>query len=493
MSGPVIPVVLSGGAGSRLWPLSDRRRPKQYIVPAGGQSLLQATVRRLAAVNGLRPPIIVCNEWHRSLAAEQFRAVGMTPAVTILEPVARNTAPAIAAAALESLAQSNGAEPVLLVLPADHVIRDEARFAAAVQIAVQEAAAGRLATFGVVPTRVDTGFGYMVAGDSDGMSGEARRVDAFVEKPDARRAADLIETGDCYWNSGMFAFGANVFLRELGTHAATIRDAVGEAHRYATREDDHVRLEPGAFGRSPAVSVDRAVMENTDAAVVVPLDAGWSDVGSWTSVAELAERDEAGNTVQGAALLEGTRNAYIRAGSRLVAAVGLTDCVIVDTDDAVLIADRKASQQVGKIAERLEMAGHAEQRWRGRVQRPWGCYDVLADGAGFKVKRITVDPGQRISLQSHRYRSEHWIVMSGTARATVDSETFTVTENGSVFIPRGTWHRLQNPTTAPLEIVEVQLGDYLEEDDIIRIADDYGRVAPEHTSDRTTDSPCNGV
>ena len=411
------------------------------------------------------------------MVAEQLQAVGITPAAVLLEPAARNTAPAIAAAALEALAQGDRADdPILLILPADHVIRDEVRFAGAVRHAVREAAAGRLVTFGVVPVYAETGYGYIKAGPLTGPGHEARLVERFVEKPDADEAAACIEAGDCYWNSGMFVFRAERYLRELGIHAASIRQAVKQAHEDAVPDFGFLRLDAESFVRSPAVSVDYAVMEYTSEAVMVPLDAGWSDVGSWASLSELSEPDLAGNVVQGDAVVQGTRNTYIRGEDRVVAAVGVADLVIVDTADAVLVADKNAAQDVRKVVERLERAARNEYRSHRKVYRPWGNYDSVYCGEGFKIKHITVHPGQRLSLQAHRHRAEHWIVVRGTARVTRGSETFMVLENQSTYIPQGAKHRLENPGTGPLELIEVQTGSYLGEDDIIRFEDAYGRA-----------------
>ena len=477
MTPTVFPVVLSGGAGSRLWPLSRELRPKQLIALVDEQSLLQATARRLASLGTTRPPIVVCNEEHRFMVAEQLEAVGVAPTAILLEPVARNTAPAIAAAAFESLARSDeGDDPVLLVLPSDHVIRDEARFAGAVRQAVTEAARGRIVLLGVVPARAETGYGYIMAGEPVGEGSETRLVERFTEKPTAAAAASWIEAGSCYWNSGMFVFRARRYLRELGIHADAIRRAVEQAHNDAVPDLGFLRLDEDGFAGSPAVSVDYAVMERVSDAVVVPLDAGWSDVGSWASLSELSARDEAGNVVHGNALLEDARNSYVWSDERLVAAVGVSDLVIVDTADALLVAEKKASQDVKKVVERLEGANREEHRTHRKVYRPWGNYDAVHGGDGFRVKHIIVNPGQRLSLQAHRHRAEHWVVVRGEARVTRDGETFTLFANQSTFIPKGVKHRLENPGTTPLEIIEVQTGSYLEEDDIERFEDAYGRT-----------------
>ena len=477
MNQPVVPIILSGGAGSRLWPLSREHHPKQLIALLDEHTLLQATARRLAVLDDARAPIVVCNDKHRFMVVEQLRAVGVTPAAILLESVARNTAPAIAAAALEALARRDeGEEPILLILPADHVIRDEKQLAGAVRTAAGEAGTGKLVTFGVPPTRAETGYGYIRAGSPTGVGNDARVVDGFVEKPDAVRAAAWVEAGGWYWNSGMFVFGASRYLHELGAHAKLIRDAVKMAHEKAVRDLVFLRLDAESFAGSPAVSVDHAVMEHTANAVVVPLDAGWSDMGSWAALSALAERDEAGNATWGDVFLEGTRDTCVFGGDRVVAAVGVADCVIVDTADAVLVAGKSAVQDVKKVVEQLKGAGREEYRSHRKVYRPWGCYDSVHGGHGFKIKHITVNPGQRLSLQMHHHRAEHWIVVRGIARVTRGDDTFMVSENQSTYIPRRVRHRLENPGTAPLELIEVQSGPYLGEDDVIRFEDDYGRA-----------------
>ena len=478
MSHPVYPVILSGGAGTRLWPLSRERHPKQLIALLDDDTLLQATARRLASVEDAQRPIIVCNAAHRFMVAEQLLAIGVTPAAIVLEPMARDTAPAIAAAALETLVRcgEGDEEPVLLVLPSDHVVRNHARFADAVRVASREAGRGHLVAFGVVPTRAEVGYGYIIAGDSTDAVDEARPVERFREKPDADTAASWIESGNCYWNSGMFVFGARSFLRELDIHAPSIRSAAEKAHEHAVPDLGFLRLDAQAFGQSPAISVDYAVMEHTSTARVVPLDAGWQDVGSWASLAALSPGDEAGNVVRGDAVVQSTRNTFIHGSSRLVATIGVKDLIIVDTPDAVLVADSNSGQEVKAVVRQLERAGRDEHRTHRRVYRPWGSYDSVHEGDGFKVKHITVLAGQRLSLQSHRRRAEHWVVVRGVARVTRDAETFLVHENQSTFIPKGARHRLENPGETSLELIEVQTGDYLGEDDIVRFDDAYGRA-----------------
>lgn len=477
---PVFPVILSGGVGRRLWPLSRKHHPKQFIAFGGEHTLLQATARRLDLLGAVRAPIVVCNVEHRFIAAEQLRTIGVAPEVIGLEPVGRNTAPAIAVAALEASARcGEGEEPILLVLPSDHVIRRGEPFARAVRAAVEEAAAGRLVTFGVVPDRAETGYGYIRAGAPTGAGGAALAVERFVEKPDAARAAAWVEAGGWYWNSGMFVFEAARYLRELGAHAAPVRDAVEEAHEKAGRSRDFLELDAESFAKSPAISVDRAVMEHIADAAVVPLDAGWSDVGSLTALPALAgPEDEAGNVARGDVVLEGTRDTCVLGGDRLVAVAGAEGLVVVDTPDAVLVARASALHEVAAVTERLERTGRDEYRSHRKVRRPWGSYDSVHGGDGFKVKHITVDPGQRLSLQMHHRRAEHWIVVRGAARVTRGGEVFPVSENQSVHIPAGVRHRIENPGPAPLHLIEVQVGDYLGEDDIVRFEDAYGRAGP---------------
>lgn len=477
MSHSIIPVILAGGAGVRLWPLSREHHPKQFLALLDELTLLQGTARRLACIDGTNSPIVVCNERHRFMVAEQLRSIDVAPAAILLEPMARNTAPAIAAAALEAVARSgSGDEPVLLVLPCDHVIQDEARFAEAVRAAAGEAARGSLVAFGVIPTYAEPGYGYIQAVARAGSVDHARRVERFQEKPDVDTAAALIAAGNCYWNSGMFAFGVRTLLRELEAHAASILRAVEKAHAKAAPDLGFTRLDRECFAQSPSLSVDYAVMERTSNAVVVPLDAGWRDIGSWASLVELSQRDEAGNVVRGDVVAHDTRDCLIVGGTRLVTAIGTTDLVIVDTADAVLVAAKDAVRDVTRIVRKLEQADRDEQRTHRKVYRPWGSYESVHEGHGFHVKHIIVQPGGRLSLQSHRRRAEHWIVVRGVGRVTRDDETFLVHENESTYIPQGARHRLENPGSSPLELVEVQTGSYFGEDDIVRHEDVYGRA-----------------
>jgi len=479
MSHVLFPVILSGGAGTRLWPVSRELHPKQFLPLVDEHTLLQATVRRLAPLDGARAPIVVCNEAHRFMVAEQLKAVDVTPSAVLLEPAGRSTAPAIAAAALQALALGDGREdPILLVLPADHVIRDQSQFARAVGAAVREAARGHLVTFGVPPTYPETGYGYIKTAAPTGVSEGGRRVARFVEKPDAADAARYVEEGGYYWNSGMFVFRAARYLSELGTRAPAVRQAATRAYRKAAAHAGFRWLDAEAFSHCPAISVDHAVMEHTSDAVTIPLEAGWSDVGSWAALADLGETDADGNAVRGQAVLEGVRDTYVHGGGRLVAALGVSGLVIVDTPDAVLVARRDAARDTGKVVARLRSQGREEHRAHRKVHRPWGSFDSVHGGGGFKVKHIVVQPGQSLSLQSHEHRAEHWIVVRGTATVTRGDESFTLKQDQSTYIPRGTKHRLANPGAGPLELVEVQTGGYLEEDDIVRYEDVYGRADP---------------
>jgi len=484
---PVFPVILSGGTGSRLWPLSRETYPKQLIALVDEHTLLQATALRLTALEDLRSPIVVCNEAHRFMVAEQLQAVGMTPDAILLEPVARNTAPAIATAALAALGLCDeNDEPILLVMPTDHVVRDNKKFARAVQEAVQEAASGKLVAFGATPEYAETGYGYIKAGPATDTGKSTRVVEAFVEKPSHEEAVALIEAGNCYWNSGIFVFSARQYLEELDCHAASIRESAQKAHENAKQDLNFLRLDAKYFAEAPNLSVDYAVMERTSNAVMVPFAAGWSDIGSWAALVELsapAEKDEAGNVVQGDAVLQDTHDTYVRAESRVVAALGVTNLVIVDTPDALLVADKNATQDTRKVVEQLKQAGRNEHRYHRKVYRPWGHYEQVDNGEGFQVKRLTIRPGGQLSLQMHRHRAEHWVVVRGTAKVTRGEETFMLSENQSTYIPQGTRHRLENPTEEILDLIEVQSGDYLGEDDIVRFEDIYGRADPKSSQE----------
>ncbi|WP_346838817.1 mannose-1-phosphate guanylyltransferase/mannose-6-phosphate isomerase [Microbulbifer sp. SAOS-129_SWC] len=476
----MIPVILCGGTGSRLWPLSREAYPKQFLPLAGEQTMLQATARRLdglAPVGGVpvQAPILVCNEVHRFAAAEQLQEVGRAAQKILLEPSARNTAPAIALAALAALenAGEGDADPLLLVLPADHAVADVAAFQRALAPAAELAALGHLVTFGIVPSCAETGYGYIRRGEALGTGGW--KVAEFVEKPDAETAARYLDSGDYSWNSGMFLFRASRYLEELGQHRGDILDACRAAFAGAAGDLDFTRVDAEAFAACAEESVDYAVMEKTEAAAVVPMEAGWSDVGSWSALWELADKDENDNLLHGDVLAESSEGCLVRADSRLVGLVGVRDLVVVDTDDAVLIADKGRVQEVKKLVQRLQASGRSEARSHRKVYRPWGYYDSIDAGPRFQVKRIVVKPGQQLSLQMHHHRAEHWIVVRGTAKVTRGDEQLLVTENQSTYIPLGVKHRLENPGAIPLELIEVQSGSYLGEDDIVRFDDDYGR------------------
>ena len=471
----ITPVILSGGAGTRLWPLSRELYPKQLLPLTGARTMLQQTVLRLQGLTA-GAPIVVCNEAHRFLVAEQLRQLHIEPRATLLEPFGRNTAPAIALAAHAALkglpAQPNALDPVLLVLPADHVIRDIAAFHTAVRAALAAAEAGQLATFGIVASAPETGYGYIERGAP---SGAAFRIARFIEKPNSERAREFVASGDYYWNSGMFLFRARRYLQELERFAPEMARICEQAFRGAREDLDFLRIDPGLFEACPADSIDYAVMEKTGDAVVVPLDAGWSDVGSWAALHAASDADAHGNVTHGDVISEDTQGSYLYSQSRLVAAVGLKDHVVIETKDAVLVAPRERVQDVKKLVLRLKERGRYEHSLHREVFRPWGSYDSLEHGARFQVKRLKIKPGATLSLQLHHHRAEHWVVVAGTARITRGEEEFLLEENQSTYIPVGVKHRIENPGMIPLEIIEVQSGSYLGEDDIVRFEDRYGR------------------
>ncbi|MBN5031233.1 mannose-1-phosphate guanylyltransferase/mannose-6-phosphate isomerase [Stenotrophomonas maltophilia] len=461
------PVILSGGSGTRLWPLSREAYPKQFLPLAGELTMLQATWKRVAPI-AARGPLVIANEEHRFVAAEQLQQVGAEPAAIILEPVGRNTAPAIAVAALE--ATRDGADALLLVLPSDHVITNETAFRSAVQAAAAAAEAGKLVTFGIVPTGPETGYGYIKAADGQGL----RAVERFVEKPDLDTATGYVSSGQYYWNSGMFLFKASRYLQELERFQPAMLAGSRQAWQQARRDADFTRLDKDAFTAVPSDSIDYAVMEKTADAVVVPLDAGWNDVGSWTALRDVSQQDGDGNAHQGDVIAIDCRNTYAY-GQRLVAMVGLDDVIVVETDDAVLVGRADRMQEVKTVVAQLKAEGRSEATWHRKVYRPWGAYDSIDNGERFQVKRITVKPGGTLSLQMHHHRAEHWIVVSGTAEVTRGDEVILLSENQSTYIPLGVTHRLRNPGKLPLELIEVQSGSYLGEDDIVRFEDTYGR------------------
>ncbi|BCR05393.1 xanthan biosynthesis protein XanB [Desulfuromonas versatilis] len=471
----IIPVILSGGAGTRLWPLSRELYPKQLLPLVDEGTMLQNTVGRLAGVSDLAAPLVVCNESHRFMVAEQLRLVERPASAIILEPVGRNTAPAVAVAALQALA--DGDDPLLLVLPADHVIRDAASLCTVVEGGRRLAEQGSLITFGVVPTGPETGYGYIKAGSAleTGVDSPAYAVARFVEKPDLVTASRYLEEGGYFWNSGMFLFKASRYLEELERLAPAMVSACRGSFAGAVRDLDFTRLEPAAFAGCPSDSIDYAVMEKTADAVVLPLDAGWNDVGSWSALWEVGTRDGDGNVLRGDVLVQDSRNCYLHADNRMIAAVGLEDHVVVETADAVLVARRDRVQDVKAIVEQLKARKRGEALLHRRVNRPWGSYESIDSAERFQVKRISVKPGASLSLQKHHHRAEHWVVVRGTARITRGEEVFLLSENQSTYIPLGVVHRLENPGKIDLEIIEVQSGSYLQEDDIERMEDVYGR------------------
>ncbi|MDH5219718.1 MAG: mannose-1-phosphate guanylyltransferase/mannose-6-phosphate isomerase [Betaproteobacteria bacterium] len=471
MGASVVPVILCGGAGSRLWPMSRRLLPKQFLPLVTERTLLQDTALRARGVAGAGAPIVVTNAEHRFLVGDQLAELGIVPAAVLLEPVGRNTAPAVAAAAL--FAMRADPEAVLLVQPADHRIGDERAFQAAVGEAVQQARRGFLVTFGIPPTEPATGYGYIEAGEPLGAA--AFRVRRFVEKPPLERAQAFLAQGGFYWNSGMFVFQAKRYLEELGRARPEILAAARTAIERAAQDLDFLRLDAKAFAASPADSVDYAVMERTEAGAMVRADMHWSDVGSWDALWEAGDKDSAGNVSRGDVALGDARGCYVLAADRHISLLGARDLVVVETDDAVLVAARDRAQDVKEIVERLDRAQRTEHVSHTRVHRPWGYYEGVDAGPGFQVKRLMVKPGHRISLQRHRRRAEHWVVVSGLARVTRNDEVIELQPNQSTYIPVGMRHRLENAGAEPLLIVEVQSGDYLGEDDIERFEDSYNR------------------
>jgi mannose-1-phosphate guanylyltransferase/mannose-6-phosphate isomerase len=467
----LIPVILSGGSGSRLWPLSRTLLPKQFLPLVSERSMLQDTVSRLHGIPDATAPIVVCSNDHRFLAADQLQRIGVTAIAQILEPEGRNTAPAVAVAAMAAM--EHEPESIILVLAADHLIRNEEAFRAAVQRAVVQAGAGKLVTFGIVPDAPETGYGYIERGaGADGCF----EVTRFVEKPDAAHAREFVDSGRFYWNSGMFMFGARRYLKELEKFRPDILKASRDSWEARDQDLDFCRLGEQAFINCPSDSIDYAVMEKTRDASVVEADIGWSDIGSWSSLWQATEADAAGNVTSGDIHLEDVRGSYIRADSRMVAVIGVDDMVIVETADAILVTKKEHAQKVKNVTDALKAAQRDEYLVHKRVYRPWGYYEGLDSGERFQVKRIMVETGKKLSLQMHRRRAEHWVVVSGKAKVTHGDEAFVLSENESTYIPVGMRHRLENIGTTPLHLIEVQSGSYLGEDDIERFEDDYKRT-----------------
>ncbi len=465
----MIPVIMSGGSGTRLWPLSRKDRPKQFLSLLGEQSLFQQTIIRLAGILDITSPVIVCNEAYRFVVAQQLHEIGISNADIMLEPCARNTAPALAVAAIQAKQSSH--DPVLLVLAADHVIKDIDGFHQAIKEARIQAEQGYIATFGIVPTEAHTGYGYIKATQKNIIS----KVALFVEKPDKRLAQQYIASGEYYWNSGMFMCKASTILRELAIHAPQISTSCQKAVSGAASDLDFIRLDKDSFTACPADSIDYAVMENTDKAIVVPLDAGWDDVGSWTSLSAVHRADDDNNVTIGDVCMRYVRDSYIHSNSRLVVALGVSNTIVVETPDAVLVTDKDHADKVKVIVEQLITDGRTEALTHRKCYRPWGCYDLIDSGSRFQVKRITVNPGAALSLQKHFHRAEHWVVVKGTAEVICDDNVMTLKTNESTFIPLGSVHRLRNLGDGLLEIIEVQSGSYLGEDDIVRLDDNYNR------------------
>jgi mannose-1-phosphate guanylyltransferase/mannose-6-phosphate isomerase len=468
----IVPVILSGGSGTRLWPLSRKQCPKQYLPLVGDNTMLQETILRLNGLDNLSDPIIVCNVDHRFLVAGQCQQIDIKNPTILLEPVGRNTAPAIAAAALQSLKEMDDA--VLLVLSADHVIQGIEAFHQAINIASSQTQTGKLTTFGIVPTDANTGYGYIKASKDD-ING-AYKVEEFVEKPNLQTAQTYLEQGNYLWNSGMFMFKADVLIEELTTHSSDIVNSVNNAINNATQDLDFIRLDKQAFESSPSDSIDYALMEKSNNVVVVPLDAGWNDIGAWSALYDIGNKDVNGNVTKGDVIIQDTTNTYINADHHMVTAIGVDNLIIIDTPDATFIATQDKAQEVKSIVESLQASGRCESSAHRKVHRPWGWYDSIESGEYFQVKRLHVKPGAKLSLQMHHKRAEHWVVVSGTATVTNGEQTFSLEKGESTYIPLGVTHSLENATNKPLEIIEVQSGTYLGEDDIIRFEDMYGRI-----------------
>ena len=470
----IVPVILSGGSGTRLWPLSRKQYPKQFLSLLGSNTLFQETLLRLKGVNNLSEPIVICNDDHRFLVAEQLNQIGIKNAAIILEPTGRNTAPAISAAAMHIIKNNDVQDSIMLVLSADHEIKNIKEFQKTINIAKIHAKKGKLVTFGIVPNSPNTGFGYI--NYSNELNLEVYEAKKFVEKPNKKTAESYLKDGCYLWNSGMFMFEPNQLIEELSIHCVEIVNAVRQSFDNATHDLDFIRLEAKTFKSSPGNSIDYALMEKSNNVVVVKLDAGWSDVGSWSSLYEISEKDKNGNVLKGDIFAEETYDSYIDAGSHIVATIGIRDLVIIDTPDATFIAAKDKVNEVQKIVKKLQILDREEHANNRKVFRPWGWYDSIESGINFQVKRLHVNPGAKLSLQLHHKRAEHWVIIDGEASVTNGEETLTLIKGESTYIPIGVVHSLENKTSQILEIIEVQSGIYLGEDDIVRLEDIYGRV-----------------
>jgi len=471
----ITPVILCGGSGTRMWPVSRARHPKQFHRLGGDRTLLEATIQRVDAIAGAGKPIAVCNESYRFLTADQFQQCGVKDFQLILEPFGRNTAPAVTAAARWIL--KNDAPPLMLVMPADHVIRETAAFVKAVEEARTAALNGSLVTFGIVPTEAETGYGYIKAGDAG--DGVIRKVEEFIEKPDAEHAQQYLDDGGYFWNSGMFLFDARVWINELKKFASEVQIQATRAFEKAGHNFGFVELDTECFSSCPSISIDYAVMEQTRDAVVMPLSAGWCDVGSWKGVWSVSELDAAGNATRGEVHLSQVKNSCVYSDGRLVVVNKLENVAVVDTKDVTYITPMDSSQDVKQIVAELEARGRPETEYHVRDFRPWGAFETIDRGERFQVKRLMLNPGASISLQYHHHRAEHWVIVKGTARVQKGEENLDLGMSQSIYIPAGTLHKLSNPGTESLELIEVQTGDYLGEDDIVRVDDEYGRVKEE--------------
>ncbi len=481
MAVSILPVLMAGGSGTRLWPLSREDYPKQFLRLIDDKSLLQNTALRAAQVKGALPPLVICGEGHRFVVAEQLQAIGISKSTILLEPEGRNTAPAAACAALYA-AGEHGPDTLVFLMSADQSVNDVPAFVAAAQAAAKTAQGGPLTVFGVKPTRAETGFGYIKSG-APLKSGNGQEVAAFVEKPDRKRAEKFLTEGGYWWNGGLFMFQARAFLDELKRLEPRMLAACTAALKDGQRDGQFLRLDAASFRKARNESIDYAVMEKTKNVAMVPLDCGWDDVGSWAYLATL-KGDERGNVARGDVLMEDADNCMVQSDSRLVALVGIKDTVVVETRDAVLVTTRERAQDVKKIVQTLKAQKRYEAKHRARVYRPWGWYETVSQSDRYQVKRIQVKPGQKLSLQMHHHRAEHWVVVKGTAQVTCGEKVFALTENQSTYIPLGSKHRLENPGKAPLELIEVQSGDYLGEDDIVRFEDIYGRAPTTAASKR---------